>query len=60
LISIAPKKNYLNLYFMNGVDLTDPEHLLQGAGTRLRQVKIRKSDELNNKAFHALIGSATI
>jgi hypothetical protein len=58
LISIGPQKKYVNLYFMNGVDLTDPEHLLEGTGKRLRHVKIRKSDELKSKALHALIRSA--
>ena len=54
-LSIGPQKGYVNLYFMNGVDLPDPTGLLEGTGKRLRHVKIRKPDDLKNEALQALI-----
>ncbi len=57
-LSIGPQKSYVNLYFMNGVDLQDPDGLLDGTGKRLRHVKIRRSGELKNTALHALIRQA--
>ena len=54
-ISIGPQKGYVNLYFMNGVDLPDPTGLLEGSGKCLRHVKIHKPEDLKNKAMQALI-----
>jgi len=58
LISIGPQKGYVNLYFMNGVDLPDPTHLLEGTGKRMRHVKIRKPEDLTDKALQSLIKAA--
>ncbi len=57
-ITIGPQIGYVNLYFMNGVDLPDPTHLLEGTGKKLRHVKIRQPEDLKNKALHALIKRA--
>ncbi|HEY6074051.1 MAG TPA: DUF1801 domain-containing protein, partial [Anaerolineales bacterium] len=57
-ISIGPQKKYVNLYFMNGVDLPDPAGLLEGSGKRLRHVKIKKTEDLANPALKALILAA--
>jgi len=54
-ISIGPQKGYVNLYFMNGVDLPDPTKLLEGGGKRLRHVKIRKPEDLKKRSLQALI-----
>lgn len=57
-ISIGPQKGYVNLYFMNGVDLPDPTHLLEGTGKKLRHVKIQKPEDLKNKDLHVLVREA--
>ena len=57
-MSIGPQKGYVNLYFMNGVDLPDPTGLLGGSGKRLRHVKIRKPQDLKKRALQALIRAA--
>jgi hypothetical protein len=57
-LTIGPQKRYVNLYFMHGVDLEDPQGLLEGTGQRLRHVKIRSSAELKNPALHALVRQA--
>ncbi len=57
-LSIGPQKSYVNLYFMQGVDLTDPHGLLTGSGKRLRHVKIRTPEDLKSQALQALIRQA--
>ncbi|HEX8991222.1 MAG TPA: DUF1801 domain-containing protein [Anaerolineales bacterium] len=57
-MSIGPQKKYVNLYFMDGVELPDPGGLLEGAGKRLRHVKIHKPEDLKNRSLHALIREA--
>ena len=55
---IGPQKKYVNLYFVDGVDLPDPAGLLEGTGKRMRHVKIRSSDDLKQKALEKLIRTA--
>ncbi len=57
-ITIGPQKRYVNLYFMDGVDLDDPAGLLEGTGKRLRHVKIRSPQDLKNRHLHALVRQA--
>ena len=57
-ITIGPQKGYVNLYFMNGVDLEDPDGLLEGSGKRLRHVKIRQPEDLKKRALQALVRQA--
>ena len=57
-LSIGPQKAYVNLYFMDGVQLADPHGLLTGTGKRLRHVKIRAPEDLKNKALHELVRQA--
>lgn len=39
MVYIAPFKRSVNLGFMDGVDLNDPQNLLEGTGKRLRHIK---------------------
>ena len=57
-LSIGPQKRYVNLYFMDGVDLQDPASLLEGAGKRLRHVIISRSEDLKSRDLHALVRQA--
>lgn len=57
-LSIGPQKKYVNLYFMNGVDLPDPAGLLEGAGKRMRHVKIKTEEDLSNPVLVELIRAA--
>jgi len=45
---IFPHAHHVNLGFMQGAALPDPKSLLQGAGTRLRHVKVRSLAEAAN------------
>jgi hypothetical protein len=57
-MSIGPQKGYVNLYFMDGVALDDPEGMLEGSGKKLRHVSIRKPEDLKKRGLHALIRQA--
>lgn len=57
-LTIGPQKGYVNLYFMDGVDLPDPAGLLEGTGKRLRHVAIRRPQDLKNRHIHALVRKA--
>lgn len=56
---IAPQANYVNLGFMYGADLPDPENLLEGNGKRLRHIKVRSRQDLDNPALRSLIKAAS-
>ena len=56
---IAPFKKHLNLGFMYGAHLPDPENLLEGRGADLRHVKIRRAADLEQAALRALIVEAS-
>ena len=55
---ILPHKRWVNLGFYQGVDLADPEGLLEGTGAKMRHVKIRSMDEANRSAVRALVEGA--
>ncbi len=57
-LSIGPNKSYVNLFFMDGVELDDPSGLLVGSGKRLRHVKIASRKDLQSKALHKLVREA--
>jgi len=55
---ILPYKKWVNLGCYQGVDLEDPEGLLEGTGAKMRQVKIRSVDDANRSEVHSLIRQA--
>ena len=57
-VYILPHKRWVNLGFYQGVDLADPEGLLEGTGAKMRHVKIRSLDDANRSAVRALITGA--
>jgi hypothetical protein len=56
---IAPFKKHLNLGFMYGAHLPDPQKLLEGQGADLRHVKIRRAADLEGEGLRALIAEAS-
>jgi len=50
--------NHVNVGFFQGASLTDPAGLLQGSGKRMRHVKLRWGEPVNETALHALILAA--
>jgi hypothetical protein len=55
---IALYKNYVNLGFYHGVALEDPAGLLEGAGQRLRHVKINSLADVGKKPLSSLLKAA--
>ena len=49
---------HANLGFFHGATLDDPAGLLQGAGKRMRHVKLRWGEPVNAAALNALIAAA--
>ncbi len=57
-VYIMPHKSWVNLGFYKGADLTDPDGILEGTGTKLRHIKIRSSHEAQTDAVQVLIRAA--
>jgi hypothetical protein len=55
---IAPQAKYVNLGFYHGVVLKDPAGLLEGAGKRLRHIKIKSISDANRKEIVSLLKGA--
>ncbi len=49
---------HVNVGFFAGSTLPDPANLLQGAGKRMRHVKLRPAEQVNAEALKALIETA--
>jgi hypothetical protein len=57
---IAPYKEYVNLGFYHGAVLKDPDRLLEGAGQKLRHVKVRSLAEVDTKELARLLRAALL
>jgi hypothetical protein len=55
IVGIHPQKNHVNLIFLRGNELKDPDNLLEGTGRKGRHIKIRKKDEINKEALKSLV-----
>jgi hypothetical protein len=51
-------KNSINFGFWRGVDLDDPQGLLQGSGEKMRHVKLTGVNDINEQAFAAFVRQA--
>ena len=57
---ISVSKNHINLGFMYGAELPDPEGLLEGEGKLLRHVRITQSEQLSDPALRRLLEVASV
>ena len=55
IAALSPQRSYVNLELIDGVDLPDPTHRLEGTGKRLRHVKIRSSEDARHPDVRALL-----
>ena len=51
---------HVNVGFFQGADLPDPSGLLEGSGKRMRHVKLRPDEALDEAALGALIEAACV
>ena len=58
VMSIALYPRYINLFFLDGVSLRDPQKILVGSGKRVRRVLIESSADLDKPAIRNLIKQA--
>lgn len=52
---ISVSRDHINLGFMYGAELPDPENLLAGSGKLLRHVRIEKLEQLSDPALRELL-----
>lgn len=55
---VLPYEQWVNLGFYQGVDLPDPDGVLEGSGARMRHVKVRTAAEAARPVLRALVASA--
>ena len=58
ICTIIPSKKGLKLGFYKGVDLPDPDKLLEGAGKISRYVEIKSAEQIKSASLKKLIESA--
>lgn len=61
MAALSAHSKWVSLMFMRGVDLEDPEKLLEGTGKKIRHVKIHSPEQFERKrsALQALIEAAS-
>jgi hypothetical protein len=52
---IGPVKEYVNFYLTRGIDIPDPDRLLEGKGKGIRHVKVRSLDDMPEEAIRGFI-----
>ncbi len=58
VISLAAYPRWVTLFLLHGAGLPDPEHLLEGSGSRVRSIRLRGPDDLDRPAVQSLIALA--
>ena len=56
---LMPASKHVNLGFNYGAELPDPTNLLEGTGKLFRHIKIKSTEQLNNKDLIELLSYAT-
>lgn len=51
---------HVSIGFYQGADLPDPARLLEGAGKRMRHVKLRRGQPIEEDAVRALLAAAYV
>jgi len=58
ILSIALYPRYVTLFFLRGVDLDDPDGILEGGGSQVRGVRLDPVSRLETSEVQALIDAA--
>jgi hypothetical protein len=58
VVSIAGYPNWVTLFFLMGSSLHDPDHLLQGTGSKVRSIRLKPSTVLESKPVQLLLAQA--
>ena len=60
LAFIKSNRNHLTFGFWRGTELSDPDDVLEGAGDRMKHVKIRSLDDIDEERFSAWVREAVV
>ena len=58
IVSVAAYPKWVTLFFLHGKGLKDPDGLLQGAGARVRSIRLAPAKLINTKPVQALLRQA--
>lgn len=58
ILSLAIYPRWINLFFLQGASLPDPQRILRGSGTRVRHIVLNDAKEMRLPAVEALISIA--
>jgi hypothetical protein len=58
IVSIVAYPRWVTLFFLYGANLKDPNSLLDGAGSRVRSVRLRSANDLDRPEVKELISQA--
>ena len=58
VFSIAVFPRWVTLFFFNGTELSDPERLLKGKGSRIRHIVLQEARDLERPGIRALMREA--
>jgi hypothetical protein len=58
ICAIAPQRRYVNLMFSRGVEIPDPEQILEGTGKRARHVRLASLADVDRPSVRALLQEA--
>ena len=53
--AIIPHSAHVNLQLPDGVDLPDPDGMIEGTGKRIRHVKVRSVEAASSSAVRAIV-----
>lgn len=58
VVYLAPYPKHVNLGFLMGTSLPDPDRLLKGTGKTLRHIKIRQGSDLDKAGVREVVEAA--
>ncbi len=53
-VAEAGYPRWVTLFFLRGVDLADPQGLLEGTGSQVRNIRLKSAQQMSERAVHAL------
>jgi hypothetical protein len=56
--SIALYPRWVNLFFLQGASLPDPQRILKGSGSRVRSIRLQSAEDIDAPAVQQLIAEA--
>jgi hypothetical protein len=60
IISVVPYPRWINLFFLQGANLPDPNQLLKGSGSRVRSIRLSAPSDLDKPEINDLILTALV